>query len=509
MKRTSGVILALVLAALPAALAAQQNDTVRTLSLEDAVRLALPASEQVGIALAERIRASGQIKRAYAEFLPQITLSGQYTRQIKSQYSSGSTSSAPATCPSFNGQPGTNEQRLDSLEKAVNCLTNENPFAAFSDLPFARPNQWNFGIAYSQTLFNGSIINGRTTAAKAGRQLAELGITSAQAQLVLDVTTAYYDAQLTDQLVAIAQLALDQSDTTLRQTELGLKVGSSAEFDVLRARVSRDNTRVTLIQQQASREVALYRLKQLVLLPLDRPVSLTTPLASTETDSLTFADTLLLGAQDSLTKERSAIREAEETETIQRIIYKIADAQWWPSLSITSRYGQLAYPSSTFPGANDFRTDWNVGVLLNFPIWTSGRFKGDAQVAQADFEQAQLRTALTRKLAAIDTRQVVSRLLAARAAWVASIGTVSQANRAYQIAELRYREGLSSLTELNDARLGLAQAQVNRATAARDFQVALTRLELLPDLPIGTAGAADAANQATVGPVLPRTTGTP
>jgi outer membrane protein TolC len=489
---------------MPAMVLAQSDSAGRALSLEDAVKRALPASEQVGIAVAERIRARGEIKRAYAEFLPQITLSGQYTRQIESQYNTGSSGPAPASCQPFTGQPGTVDERLDSLENAVNCLTNQNPFAAFSDLPFARPNQWNFGIAFSETLFNGSIINGRTTAAKSGRHLAELGITSAQAQLVLDVTTAYYDAQLADQLVSIAQLALDQSDTTLRQTELGQRVGSSAEFDVLRARVSRDNTRVALIQQQANRDVALYRLKQLVLLPLDQPVQLTTPLADVGADSLAFPDTVALSAQDTSSDKRSAVLQAEETATIQQIIYKIAAAEWWPTLSVTSRFGQLAYPTSTFPSSSDFRTDWNVGVLLNFPVWTSGRFKGDALVAQADFEQAQLRVSLTRKLAALDSRQVISRLLASRAAWVASVGTVGQADRAYRIAEIRYREGLSSQTELNDARLALAQAQVNRATAARDFQVALTRLQLLPDLPIGAANAV----QASVGPTINRP-GTP
>jgi outer membrane protein TolC len=496
--------LALGLAFHPALALAQGETPGRSLSLEEAVKLAIPASEQVGIAIADRLRARGEIKKAYAEFLPQLALSGQYTRQIKSQYSSGSSSTAPASCASFVAQPGTVDQRLDSLENAVHCLTNQNPFAAFSDLPFARPNQWNFGVAFSETLFNGSIINGRTKAAKAGKELAELGITSAQAQLVLDVTTAYFDAQLADQLVGIAQLALDQSDTTLRQVELGQRVGTSAEFDVLRARVSRDNSRVALIQQQTNRDVALYRLKQLVLLPLDQPVHLSTPLADVGADSLAFPDSVALSAQDTSSDQRSAVRQSVETATIQQIVYKIAEAEWWPSLSITSRYGQLAYPNSTLPSGSDFRTDWNVGVLLTFPIWTSGRFKGDALIAQADYEQAELRVSLTRKLAALDSRQVISRLLAAQAAWVASVGTVGQANRAYQIAEIRYREGLSTQTELNDSRLALAQAQVNRATAARDFQVALTRLQLLPDLPIGAATAV----QASAGPTINRP-GTP
>jgi outer membrane protein TolC len=85
-------------------------------------------------------------------------------------------------------------------------------------------------------------------------------------------------------------------------------------------------------------------------------------------------------------------------------------------------------------------------------------------------------------------------LAAALAGWEASAGTEEQADRAYQIAEVRYREGISTQTELNDLRIQLAQAQANRAQAARDLQVARMRLALLPSLPLGaTTGAAEPA----------------
>ncbi len=64
---------------------------------------------------------------------------------------------------------------------------------------------------------------------------------------------------------------------------------------------------------------------------------------------------------------------------------------------------------------------------------------------------------------------------------------VEQATRANEIAELRYREGLSTQTELQDVRLQLEQARANQAQAARDLQVARLRLTLLPFLPLGTA----------------------
>ena len=64
---------------------------------------------------------------------------------------------------------------------------------------------------------------------------------------------------------------------------------------------------------------------------------------------------------------------------------------------------------------------------------------------------------------------------------------MEQAQRAYAIAEVRYEEGISTQTELGDARVQLQQALANRAQSARDLRVARLRLELLEQLPLGTA----------------------
>jgi len=66
-------------------------------------------------------------------------------------------------------------------------------------------------------------------------------------------------------------------------------------------------------------------------------------------------------------------------------------------------------------------------------------------------------------------------------------GTIEQATRAYQIAEVRFQSGVSTQLELADARLQLQLAEANRAQAARDLQVARARVALLPDLPLGVS----------------------
>jgi outer membrane protein TolC len=145
------------------------------------------------------------------------------------------------------------------------------------------------------------------------------------------------------------------------------------------------------------------------------------------------------------------------------------------------------------PGYSDFRTNWTIGIAAQVPILTGGRLKGDEIVARADLAEARAQLSWTRHLADLDSRAAFEELQAARATWEASAGTVEQATRAYQIAELRYREGISTQLELSDARLLLEQSQANRAQAARDLQVARARIALLPDLPFAVTGAAGPA----------------
>jgi outer membrane protein TolC len=111
--------------------------------------------------------------------------------------------------------------------------------------------------------------------------------------------------------------------------------------------------------------------------------------------------------------------------------------------------------------------------------------------------EAQARYDQVREFAALDSRVTINNLLQARSAWLASQGTAAQAARAYSIAEVRYKEGISTQIELNDSRILLEQAVTNRALAARNLQVARVKLALLPDLPLQSTGATQAQSQST------------
>lgn len=493
--------LILAMALITAAPLAAQAPAPRPLSLDEALELALPASDGVAIARADIQRAEGEVKKVRADLLPQLTGTATYTRTLKSQFSSGSGSvdtTATTFCNRFSADPSLPVgSRVDSLERTVECLSALNPFAALSNLPFGRKNQYNFGLQFSQVLFSSAILKGRPKAAVAGRRVARLGLTAAEAQARMDVTEAYFDAVLTDRLVGIAELSLAQAETTLAQTRLGRQVGSQPEFDLLRAQVTRDNQRSAVIQRRSQRTLGYLRLSQLLGLPLSQPLRLTTALDEQPLDTTGAA--LSVAPEDTAAAARTAVQQVSESVTIQEVLTSVTRWDRVPTVRLTSNFARIGYPNDGLPWNANFVSDWTVAVNVSVPLWTSGRLRGNAMVAEASLDQARTRLAQAHDAAVLDARQSVEKLETALAAWQATQGTVAQAERAYQIATLRYREGISTQTELTDARLLLEQAQANRATAARDVRVARARLAMLRDLPLGGDGVSTTLSNAASG----------
>ncbi len=467
------------------------------LSIADALRLADSASEDVGIARAALAAALGRSMQARSGWLPQLSGAVTYTRTLKSQFESlagdgGDDNGEPAppppeNCLRFVPDPSLSiADRLSNLERGLDCTANGTGGLDFSQLPFGQANAWSFGLDLQQTIFDRGLI-ARNRLARAGEVAAEASLDATRSAALLGVAEAYYDAQLADRLLVIAESTLVQAERTWRDADLGHRVGIIAEFDLLRATVARDNQEPVVIQRRTARDQALLRLKQLLDIPPAADVELTTPLGDTTSVPLPEFAGQVANAADTAVESRAVVREADAARDAAQASRDVVAGQRWPLVQLSSGYARLAYPRDVF-GFGSMLTDWTVGVRVSVPLFTGGRIAGQVREADAALEQARLRSRQVRELAARESVEVTDQLAAAEARLAASRSTAAQALRAYQIAEVRLREGLSTLTDLSDVRLQLEQAEANRAQAARDVQVARLRALLLRDLPLG-AGA--------------------
>src|SRR5256714_4312386 len=383
----------------------------RALALDEAVRIAEAQSEAIRIARAGVDRAHGQQWQARSQLLPQITGSLAYTRTLASQFSNIGGGPAvdttkpvapPSPCDQYlRDATATTAERLTGLEDASRCALGNNPFSSFGSLGFGAKNQYNLGLAFSQNLFAGGRIQAQNAVANAGRRSADIELTAQRAQVRLDVTQAYFDAALADRLVALAESSAVQTENVLRQTQLARTVGNVSEFQLLRAQVSAANQRPIVIQRQSDREVAYLRLKQLLNIPLESPVQLTT---AVDDGAAINAALEAAGLSDTTATDRATVREAAAAIDAQRGLLKVAKAQRFPTLALTSQYGKVAFPLTNFPQSGDFRTNWTVGLSSQVPLFTGGRNQGGQPVAEANVREAQARDDPLRAIAGLDSR---------------------------------------------------------------------------------------------------------
>lgn len=488
----AGLQVAVLATIVAAPLAAQAPAPVR-LSIGDVLGRADSAAEGIGIAEAGLRGAGARVRQTRSAMLPQLSGAVTYTRTLETQFAAlanGSSSDsapppAPTGCTRFRPNPGLPlGERLDSLERGLDCTANGSGGIDFSNLPFGRPNQWNLGLEASQLLFDRAL-PARIRAANAGAERARATLDAERARTVLDAAQAYYDAQLASRLLAIAESTLVQAERTYDETALARRVGTAAEFDLLRASVARDNQKPVVIQRRTQRDQAFLRLRQLLDLAPDTPLELTTPLADTSAVPLPAN---VRASTDTAVAMRAPVREASASVDAAEGTLDAARGSRWPIVRLSSSYAKITFPDDVFRWER-MLTDWTVSVRASVPLFTGGRIKGEVEAARAEADIARLRLRQAREAASREAVSAAQLLDAATASFAASTGTAEQAARAYQIAEVRVREGLSTLTDLADARLQRQQADANRAQAARDLQVARLRVLLLRDLPLGAVTA--------------------
>src|SRR5688500_18263167 len=218
MKMKLFVVCGLWLAGASLPLAAQQ---VRHVSLADALKLAERGSEDVQIAHASVDRARGQQRIALSQFLPQLNGQFSYARTLASQFEGFSfgggpdTASIRAVCAPNIPDNATPTERQNAINAAKSCVplgTSTGGGADFSSVGFGAKNAWTFGLQFAQPICTGGAATGQRKAANAGRRASDIELTAQRAQLMLDVTQAYYNTVLAARLAEVADAALSMSN---------------------------------------------------------------------------------------------------------------------------------------------------------------------------------------------------------------------------------------------------------------------------------------------------------
>jgi outer membrane protein TolC len=308
----------------------------------------------------------------------------------------------------------------------------------------------------------------RAFQAVAGSQLEET-----REDIVFRTRRAYLNAVYATRLVAIAEDGRRLAEEQLRRVELNQRVGSAADYDLLRARVEVANQDPAVIGARNEADITFLELRALVNVPPETPLELD-PGPMDVSDSSSDVDAEALGRAVAM---RHALDAAEASVDVRRHAVRFYRGDYWPQFRFNLYLGAQSYPIELSPVGRQWRRDWNASITVSWPLFEGMRTRAQVQQAQAELDRARLQLEQTRETVRLEVERARSELARARALLEARRQTVVQASQAHHLAAVRYANGISTQLEVSDARLAMQRAELTEAQAARDYLLAIANME--------------------------------
>jgi outer membrane protein TolC/DNA-binding MarR family transcriptional regulator len=402
-----------------------------TLTMEQAIHLAIQNNLTSKLAKAGTEAARGKAIQDTAGLLPQFSGAMSQTRQFKTNLAAEGFGDIPI--PGFFPVIG--------------------PYNIFD----AR-------LYLTQTLFNANAF-WKMREGRAGKRIAALQEDLAREQVATAAALAYLEAQRAERAVAAAQADLTLSDSLLKLARDQHVAGISTGIDVARAETERAQENLRLIRAQVSVHQADLRLKRVVGLPLDQPVSL---------PDLPRVEITQLPAEDQAVGQAGHDRyelqiDKENVEAIQDSV-SAAKAEHLPTITAMADYGHSGTTIN-----NTARTG-SIGGRLDLPIFAGGEAHGHVVEETAREKEAEDLYQDTNAQVEEDVRLALQTLTAE----IEETHTADQAadlsRKELKMAQDRFSAGVGDNIQVLNAQTALARALDDQVDAFARYDIARVNL---------------------------------
>lgn len=390
-----------------------------------------------------------------------------------------------------------------------------------SGLTFGADNTVALGADLSVPLFVPAVY----ASIKMNRTQMEEAVESARASrlsLVNEVRKAFYNLLLLDESLEVLRESEALSQKTVDDTQSKVDAELASEYDLLTAQVQLSSLEPTIIQTEGAIEVAELYLHMLLSLPMEVEIDLIGDLdefagrteenAYYSTDISNNSDLRSLDIQARMLENQLKVVNAQRMPTIAAFgqfslygndmpeinfgdagfgsMFPDIDLAKYPDLvaGVTNALGPAGMAdlaglmgdlmggmgSSSSSTSHSFwwQHPLSFGVSISIPIFSGNKVNYQVRQTRIAIEQLQLQREYQEESLGMQVRTSISNLITARSKMAASRTSMAQAQKAYDITDARYGGGMGTILELNSAQLQLTQARLNYTQAVYDYLAA-------------------------------------
>lgn len=436
MKRVFLAVCALLSAAALAAQEPVRPQTV-TLTLDQAIEIALSENPTIRIADMAIERQEYVRKETVGNLLPSLSASGQYSYSIIKQK------------------------------------------MAKSGLSFGADNTVTIGANLNVPLFVPAVY---ASMKLNDAQIAEAVETarSSRVNMVNEVRKAYYNILLLQESLGVLRESEEIMRQTVDNTRRMYEAELGSEYDYITAQSNLSAILPNIIQTEGSMEVARLYMRMLLSLPEEVAIELVGDLGSYSeeirnrpeaysTDVSNNSDLRLLDIQERMLEAQLRITNAQRMPTLAAFGTFSLYGNDMPEINFGNMGGGAAASSS-----NQFwwQHPASVGLSISIPIFSGNKINNQAKQAKIAIEQLRMQREYMEESTGMQVRTSISNLTTARSKMQANAIAMTQAQKAYDIMDARYTGGAGTILELNSAQLQLTQAQLNYRQAVYDYLAA-------------------------------------
>ena len=459
-----------------------------SLSLDSCRALALTNNKDLLISHEKINAAHYQRKAAFTNYLPNFSATGAYMRNQKEfsllnndqkaalsglgsnlagpigQAAAGIIATYPELAPLISSLSGSLPAALD---QAGNSLVDA--------LRTDTRNVYAGAITLTQPLYMGGKIRAYNKITKYAEELARQQHNGGMQEVIMSTDQAYWQVISLVNKKKLAEGYLKLLQQLDSDVEKMIAEGVATKADGLSVRVKVNEAEMSLTKVEDGLSLARMLLCQLCGLDLSSPITL----ADENMENIPLIPTDTHFDLSTAYENRPEIRSLELATQIYKQKVNVTRAEHLPSIALMGNY-MVTNPSVFNSFENKFKGMWNVGVMVQLPIWHWGEgiYKTKAAKAEARIAQYQLQDA--REKIELQVNQAAFKVNEAGKKLVMASQNMEKAEENLRYATLGFREGVIATSNVLEAQTAWLSAQSEKIDAQID--VKLTEIYLKKSL---------------------------
>jgi outer membrane protein len=412
-----------------------------TLTLKEAVGIALSRNPAVAGAEASAMAAGTRVTQARGGALPKVNYAESF-------------------------------QRGDNPTYVFSSLLTQHQFGVenFNIGPLNRPNALNnfqSQVSVDQTIYDAGQTKSAVKSAELARGMSAEEQKRAKLAVTSDAARAYYGAVLAKEQLAVAEQSLKSAEADLKRAEAVRQAGMSTDVDVLSIRVHLAAVNEQRISRAADLDVAKATLNNILGLPLDAAHDLTTKLEPLKVREYELAD-----LESGATKNRPEILQTGFARSLAQTQARAASNSMLPQVGFRAVFEADRQRFINRGGAN-----WMAGVTLRWNVFNGGSDK--AKIAEAGYlvRRAELDEQRVDSAVRLQVRQAYAALKAAGQRIEVARAAQAEADESLRITQNRYESGMANVTDLLRNETAVLESHARYLMAVHDQRVAATMVE--------------------------------